>query len=499
MRLLITITALLFLSSPSYADFKNGMIIPDFTIEDINGISWNLYDLLDEGKVVYIHLFGPAAGLPWEYHTSGTLQDFYLQHGASGDNSIEVLAVASFGSDIGWLNGLEEQAGGNWLANSPYPSFLDEPNSTIKFILDTWSVGDFYICPDRRVYRMWTYPSMQDLEIGLSSCPLATEANDASIVWSDVHNRANCPSETRLMNVYLSNNGSEPLTSADIEVTWANQVVQTYQWTGNLLPYHLDTVELNDLLTDGSTAIAAITVKNPNGLPDQDATNDTMSWQIAAATQWQSSSIRVDIQCDGYGHQIFWELSDGQGVTIDSGGNVKVEVLNGNGAPNDMATEYEDGQHIVKEIPVNTNDCITFKLLSGYGYGVCCDFGLGYVKLWDGNELKHTFTTFWKTFAVISTDGVVEAASLPTLSTFRVYPNPTDGQITLAFGLQAATDAGISVYNVMGQQVLQVPQTAYTSGNHETAIDVASLPNGMYWAVLQSNQGSQAVKFVVAK
>ena len=45
--------AVLTISSTALAQLPSVSIAPDFTATDINGEEWNLYDLLDEGNVVF--------------------------------------------------------------------------------------------------------------------------------------------------------------------------------------------------------------------------------------------------------------------------------------------------------------------------------------------------------------------------------------------------------------------------------------------------------------
>ncbi len=109
----------------------------------------------------------------------------------------------------------------------------------------------------------------------------------------------------------------------------------------------------------------------------------------------------------------------------------------------------------------------------------------------------------WSDFGCIAA-GVIQTSfvatdDVPTLSNLKVYPAPTDGNITLAFELQAVADVGIEVYNMIGQRVLTLPPSKYMSDNQTVPIDVATLSNGMYWAVLRMRQGAQAIKFVVAR
>ena len=277
-------------------------------------------------------------------------------------------------------------------------------------------------------------------------------------------------------------------------------MLQTYQWSGNLATYGLDTILLNDVVTDGSLTNINIFTHNPNGGTDANPANDTSHYLVYPAVFWDSDSIFVDIQTDGYGHQIYWDIKDGSGITIDSGGNNVVGMLNGNGGPVNIS-QYQDFSTYTKSVSLagyNTS-CVTIRVLSGDGYGTCCTWGNGHMRFKKGEEIIFDWSDFGRraygkiTSTIVSTDDIVFQGSL------KAYPNPTGGQINIAFGLQEATEVGFEVYNIMGQRVFTQPQAQYMSGSNDVALPLPILPNGLYWAVLRTHQGTEAVRFVVAR
>ena len=62
----------------------DGSVAPDFTLTDLNGTSHNLYNLLDDGYTVFIDFSAIWCGPCWGYHTSGALEDLYMNHGPAG-------------------------------------------------------------------------------------------------------------------------------------------------------------------------------------------------------------------------------------------------------------------------------------------------------------------------------------------------------------------------------------------------------------------------------
>jgi len=84
-------------------------------------------------------------------------------------------------------------------------------------------------------------------------------------------------------------------------------------------------------------------------------------------------------------------------------------------------------------------------------------------------------------------DNVEEQAVNPMTST-RVYPNPATDQI----GITLSQNADIVIYNIMGQNVMNVNENF-------KSINIDSLQNGIYFVRLKTNDGEKTVKLVIEK
>lgn len=92
------ILPILFLSAmfalPLNAQLPNGIVAPNFTATDINGNTWTLYDLLDQGKSVVLFFGTTWNNTSWQYHQNGRLNQVWNQYGPGGTDEIIAFAVA---------------------------------------------------------------------------------------------------------------------------------------------------------------------------------------------------------------------------------------------------------------------------------------------------------------------------------------------------------------------------------------------------------------------
>ncbi len=84
------------------------------------------------------------------------------------------------------------------------------------------------------------------------------------------------------------------------------------------------------------------------------------------------------------------------------------------------------------------------------------------------------------------------------ISQLRVYPNPADQHVTIAFETSPNAGATISIVNQVGQVVISKTVNAKSIGSVNENIDISALPSGIYFANINCDCGKQLTeKFVI--
>ena len=85
----------LFLSMPYWAiaQLKDGSFAPDFELQDLNGNTWHLYELLESGKHVILDFSATWCAPCWWYHETGLLNEAYTLYGPQGTDELMIFMI----------------------------------------------------------------------------------------------------------------------------------------------------------------------------------------------------------------------------------------------------------------------------------------------------------------------------------------------------------------------------------------------------------------------
>jgi len=88
---------------------------------------------------------------------------------------------------------------------------------------------------------------------------------------------------------------------------------------------------------------------------------------------------------------------------------------------------------------------------------------------------------------------VIPVDARSVVSEIQLYPNPTEGQTTLAYTLEEETDVTIYLRDVTGRVVRNIFTGRLGAGTHNSVEDFSSLPTGLYF--YNMNMGGRIMNY----
>ncbi len=463
------------LSGPAFSQLPDNSIAPDWTGTDLNGNSHHLYAYLDSGYTVFLDVSATWCQPCWNYHNSHAFANLYNQYGpGTTENKVRLFMIEGDPTTtVQDLYQATSNSWGNWVAGTPYP-IIDDAN-----IADDLDIGYFptiyKICPNRIITEVGQLTTSQ-LWNSVSSCKNAEHPTDAALLPL-VDKLRGCANRPMDLVTRIQNMGTEPLTSATIEVRRAGNVLGTVDWTGNLPTYGVDFVNVASYTPTGNTQVTFQITS-----ADDNASNNTKSELVLASTYVANSTqVTFELQTDNYGNETTWKLFKPDGSIYADGG----PYPSGAGQPLHTYTwNLEDG------------NCYRLEVYDQYGDGFCCSYGQGYYKVKVGNQVIFQGGQFGsqdtKFFGVEDASAGVTENTLT--SSLNVYPNPTSGLVELEYNMDLGHTVNATVTDMVGKVVMR--RTLQPTGGiqHET-IDLGNLDNGVYILRLEAN-GQQATRTI---
>lgn len=285
--------------------------------------------------------------------------------------------------------------------------------------------------------------------------------------------------------IEIRNSGTTALTSLDIHYQVAGGPDSTFHWTGNLAFLEKEKVTLGELNFGGSSNTFKVWVSNPNGIADQYAWNDTMYSPFASAPSYPNEVFLL-WKTNNVANETRYELKD-----VD--GNILYQQTPFIGAN----TTYRDTFLLPQ-------GCYTLRIYDIGGDGLSFfanNDGAGFARLMNANtgnalinfpadfgtQILHNFTV----------DTPLGAAETVSETRLDVFPNPTQGLITVRAVMPQAIGAEIRVINLMGQTVMTHP--VGMAQNWTETLDMGAFSDGIYFLRLETAHETVTRKIVLEK
>ncbi len=491
-----TLVLTLFSSTFLFAQLAPGSTAPDFTITDTDGVTHNLYDILDEGKPVLLDLFATWCGPCWSFAETGVFDEFDELYGANGDNSVFTVAVeADPSTPASEIYGGGSSVG-DWTTMIHY-ALANDDNIAEPYALAYYPTI-YLICPDRTVTEIgqgpasgyWTVETLAQ-EVFINTCPAPVEGLNAMMQSYDGE-RISCGGGKIEPIVTIMNMGTEDMTACSIQTIIGGSVVNTYDWTGSLATFGSSQVTLPEIPSNTSNVSFNVVMDG-----DLQASDDDIDIEIEFATE-SHAYIHVEVNTDFYPGETSWDIRNSNGSVVFSGSYEEgtADQWNGGGPDADMThdhfTSLDEG-------------CYTFNAYDGYGDGQTGypDSGAetdGSIVVTDGNGTELlSISGGWGSevitnFEVMSGVGIEEVPE----NTISVFPNPTFNNTSLSLNLIESNQVIIELVNTIGQKVF-IQEYSMTAGSNTVDLSVEALNAGVYYLNIRFDDKLMTEKLNILK
>lgn len=283
--------------------------------------------------------------------------------------------------------------------------------------------------------------------------------------------------------VTITNNGSATLVSATITYGFDGNITQVYNWAGSLAQFASETVTLPAANPGNGDHTFEAVVSNPNGNPDGNAGNNTVTSSFTTITNGEIVDLALQIDC--FGSETSWELQDADNSDVLYTNEPYVD--NNSGELINVAFCLEYG-------------CYKFIIEDEYGDGLTnddndCNVQAGWYTIEDDNNTELAgLTTAEANFGdddqqtfCLSGVGIGELEQ----DAWSIYPNPASQELKVDMS-ELEGDKTLVVMSTTGQIVWQKA----TSENKES-ITVSGLAKGVYFISLTSPAGKATRTFIV--
>lgn len=284
--------------------------------------------------------------------------------------------------------------------------------------------------------------------------------------------------------IIIRNSGAETLTALTLNYSVSGGPVFTYEWTGSLPFMESEIIELpvNSgafWMGDGNNRFT-VQLSQPNGVEDENFLNDSYNTNFQTPDIYDENFI-ILLRSNNIPGDNYYHIMDINGDTVYS----KTGLV--------AATTYYDTIYL-------DPGCYELVLRDlgndGLSYWAYTAQGTGYarIKKIGGTILKYFESEFGHSIHYAFSISDVSNMKEIELSTFEVFPNPSDGN----FNIDLAGYSGktkIEVFDKMGKIIYS--NSLYLNEALTIPINIQNSPSGMYLVKVQNKGKIETSKIVV--
>lgn len=438
-------------------------IAPDFTATDINGEEHNLYELLNEGKVVVLDIFATWCGPCWSFHSQHVLEDMFKDNGPEGTNEIYVFAIEGDATTnlacIYNETGCNSSTWGDWTDGISYP-IIDSRDIAVDYAISYFPTL-YVVYPNKQVVEIRDR-SRNGIQKLIDESPAPENGLNPVVLYSRSENGSVCPKQfPSRPHFLLSNMGLETISSMDLEVTENGDKIYETSWNGEAKTYQI----IEDLTLPPSIAednkVYELTMKNING----------------ESTIKKTHTLNLTLKVDNIIHV---EVTTDENAGQD---NNRYEIENEDGDIIASVSINEPNQTYSYTHFVGQTGCHKFIIYDDGGNGMDGDI---LVTDSEGNVI-YTTKTFEDRDVQEFRTTLVNSTEENEFNEISISPNPALDYICLENADQVTE---ITILDAAGKVM---------TGLHnwtDSRIDISRLPKGLYFLQLMSDGYSTTQKFI---
>ncbi len=448
---------------------SDGALAPNFVLQDIKGVSHELYRYLDSGYTVLMDFSATWCAPCWSFHEAGTFKTLYNEYGPkSKANSMRFLMVECDPfTNKNDLLGQSSSSKGDWITGTPYP-IVDIKEKSIMAAYNIYYLPTIImICPNRQVKNIG-FKHISEFVKQLPYCDqkVALYDHDANLM-AFTGDTVTCNEAP--VSVRLANNGKQTLKKAQIRASKTGEPDLILDWEGNLKTYDVAELYLGSFPFSAQSDIKINVTTEDNNL-----TNNSLEKTIRQPTNVKSPNPLLLVYTDRKGSEVTWKLFKPSGELYLSGGPYE---------DNDWEDTYLR-DNISLSPPVN--GCYRLDIYDsgkdgiGRSGHIRIEESIGQIPLILINFKGEAHGYF--RYDLVS--GSQEATEFP----WRIYPNPSSDMVYI----ESDAQYNISIYDMQGRRTTLASNA--TAGLQ--SVDVSPFPAGVYFLEI-SNEKSRFHKKIV--
>jgi hypothetical protein len=333
-------------------------------------------------------------------------------------------------------------------------------------------------------------------------------------------------------SVVLKNKGTTALTSATITYRLDSGAPQTYQWTGNLASLATTVITLPSISLAAGNHTFSATSSLPNGQTDNNTGNDAKNFSFVTAVPAQGIALPFSESFEGTFPPANWTLlnpdNDITWARTSRAAKAGSRSIYMNNYDYSFIGEVDELVMPALDLTTMVSPALTFQLAyarfsssasDSLEIMASTDCGVTYSSLYKkGGSALATIPAFRSnSYTPAATDWRLESVPLTSVASgnsvilkfkhttgyennlyvddvqvsgllgmrsdisgagFKLYPNPTNGQVKLELGTSVAGSADILVSNALGQEILR--KTVRASDGKTIVLDLNGNAAGLY-------------------